>query len=373
MNFKIAKTELMNALSLSTRALSSTTPLPILNGILFKLNEDSLTLISSDSNISIKKVINKSDNSTLIIDETGEVVIDGKFILEAVRKIDNDLINVEIIDGNLIKISGGKTEFKLNGMNADNYPNISFDTSNGQQINLETSILNNIINETAFACSDKETKPALTGVNLAAENNKLRVVATDSYRLATKTIDLDNSISFNITIPAKYLSEVYHSLSNEKEITISIDRQKISFLFNDTIIETRLIDDEYPDTTRLIPNDFARKLVVSSKKLLNALERSSFIKADGKNIVKLDINSDRIHLTTSNQEGFSSFDEIDVIEFNAEPLEISCHGIYLHDAIKAINSDEINILFNDDTKPFIVKKDEDDSLIQLISPYRTYR
>ena len=373
MNFKIAKSELISALSLSTRALSSTTPLPVLNGILFKLDEDKLTLISSDSNISIKKVINKGDTSTLIINEVGDIVIDGRFILEAVKKIDNDLINVEIIDGTLIKISGGKAEFKLNGMDANNYPNISFDTTNASEVKLETSILNNIINETAFACSEKETKPALTGVNLKAEDNILTVVATDSYRLATKKIELDNPENFNITIPAKYLSEVYHSLSSQDEVTMNIDKQKISFNFDDTIIETRLIDDEYPDTSKLIPNNFARKLVVSTKKMLSGLERSSFIKADGKNIVKLNINKDRIQLTTSNQEGFSSFEEIDVIEYDAEPLEISCHGVYLHDAIKAIGSDEINILFNDDSKPFIVKKENDDSLIQLISPYRTYR
>ena len=373
MNFKISKKEFLDALSLSSRAISSNTPLPSLSGIKIILDDNSLTLISSDSNISIKKTILKGENNALLINETGEIVLDAKMLLEMVRKIDSEFISVEIIDGTLVKISGGNSEFKINGMDANEYPSINFDYSNTNPFKLETSLFNQIINETAFACSDKEIKPVLTGVNLKAKDHKIYANATDSYRLASKTIDIDTDLDFNITVPAKYLSEVYHAIANEEAVTIAIDKQKISFIFNDTIIDTRLLDDEYPDTSRLVPTNFTQKLVVSTKEMVNAIDRTLFIKSDGKNTIKLNINNEKIELTSQNQNYVSSFEEIKVISFEGNPLEISCSGKYLQDAIKAMDSDEIIINFSGELKPMVVRKENDDSLIQLISPVRTYK
>ena len=373
MNFKIAKKEFLDALTLSSKAISSTTPLPALSGIKITVTENSLILVSSDSNISIKTCINNNDNNTLIINESGEIVIDSKYILEIVRKIDSDFISIETIDGNLIRIYGGNSEFKITGIPASDYPMISFDVRDNNPFKLETTLFNQIIDETAFACSDKETRPVLTGVNLKAADNKLYANATDSYRLASKTVDIDADLNFNITVPSKYLASIYHSIENEKEVTIAIDRQKISFIFGNTIIDTRLLDDEFPDTSKLIPQSYNQKLKISSREMINAIDRTLFIKADGKNTVKMHIDENKLELTSSNQSGISSFEEIKVIGYEGNPLDISCSGKYLQDAIKAIGSDEITINFSGELKPFVVKKEDDNGLIQLISPVRTYR
>ena len=110
---------------------------------------------------------------------------------------------------------------------------------------------------------------------------------------------------------------------------------------------------------------------VDSKELINAIDRSSFIKSDGKNIVKLSISSKGIDLNSSNQMG-SSFDQISVISYEGNPLEISCSGKYLIDAIRAIDCENVLIKFSGELKPIIITDESDDSLIQLISPVRTY-
>ena len=364
MNFKISKKEFLDALTVSSRAISSTTPLPSLSGIKISATEDSLILVSSDSNISIKTTINSNDYNTLVIKEPGEIVIDAKYIVEIVRKIDSEFINFEIIDGTLVKVYG---------VEANEYPLINFDISSAQPFKLETSLFKQIIDETAFACSDKETRPVLTGVNLKAADHKIYANATDSYRLASKTIEIDTDLNFNVTVPAKYLNEIYHSIANQEEITIAIDNQKISFAFGDTVIDTRLLDDEFPDTSKLVPDTYQQKLKVSAKEMINAVDRTLFIKSDGKNTIKMNINSDRIELTSSNQTMISSFEEIGVLSYEGSPLEISCSGKYLQDAIKAIGSDEVVINFSGELKPMVVKKEDDNSLIQLISPVRTYK
>ncbi|MBR5755745.1 MAG: DNA polymerase III subunit beta, partial [Erysipelotrichaceae bacterium] len=194
-----------------------------------------------------------------------------------------------------------------------------------------------------------------------------------SYRLASKTIDIDTDLNFDITIPKKYLNEIYHAIANNKEVTIAIDRQKISFMFDDTVIETRLLDDEFPPTEKLIPANITHKLTVSSKALVNAIDKTLFIKSDGKNTINLKIDREKVNLTASNQMSLSFNEDVPVISFEGEPLEISCSGKYLQEAIKSIGSDEITIDFAGELKPMVVKKEGDDSLIQLISPVRTYR
>ncbi len=372
MNFKIAKKEFLDAITISNRAISTTTPLPCLCGIKIVLTSDCLTLISSDSNISIKTTIHNDDLSTLVINDEGEVVIEAKYLIEIVRKIDSEFINFEIIDGTLIKIYGGSSEFKINGMNVNDYPEINFDINNDSPFTIDSNLFNQIINETSFACSDKETRPVLTGVNFRAQDKKLYINATDSFRLASKTIDIDSDLNFDITVPNKYLSEICHSITNEKELTISINNQKISFIFGNTIIDTRLLDDQFPDTTRLIPSTFSQKLTVNSRELISAIDRASFIKSDGKNIIKMKINNEKIELTAANQIG-SSFETIDVINYEGEPLEISCSGKYLIEAVKALSCENVTINFSGELKPMIVVDENNNSLVQLISPVRTYR
>lgn len=371
MKFSVSKKELLNALNLSVRAISANTPLPSLSGIKFIVGLDELTLISSDSNISIKTIIKaNNDTNTLSISEEGDIIIDAKNLLDMVRRIDNDKVYFETIDGTLIKIYGDKSEYKINGMRAFEYPDINFESNNNSFV-LDTKLFGDIINETAFACSDKETKPVLTGVNLRANGNILYINATDSYRLASKTVDLNEELYFNITIPAKYLNEVYHSLNDEEKVNISIDNQKILFNFKDSLIQTRLLDDAFPDTARLIPNDFNQILTIDSNKLLRSISNSSFIKSDGKNIIKLSINNEKVEINSLNQ-AVSYHDEVEIINYIGNPLEISCSGKYLEDALKAFNTDEIKLCFSGELKPIIIKDDNNKDLIQLVSPVRNY-
>ncbi len=372
MIFKINKREFLDALSMAQKGISNTTPLPVLNGIKLIAENNCLTLISSDTNISIKtEVKNTEEKEVLTISEEGENVIESKYLLDIVRKIDSDFINVEIFDNSLAKIYGGKSEVKINAMPTSDYPTIDFSCYN-TPFKFDTYTFFKIVNETSFACSEKDTRPILTGVNFKAEDGKLYVNATDSYRLASKTVDIDSNLKFNITIPRKYLLDIYHSLSNVEDVQIGIDSQKISFIFNNSVIQTRLLDDEFPDVKRLIPPSFTQKLVVNSKALSSAIDRCSFIKSDGKNIVKLTINESNVVVTSNGNNG-SSFEEISVISFEGSPFEISCSGKYLTDAVKAMSADEITISFSGELKPLIITDANDGSIVQLISPVRTYK
>lgn len=372
MDFRISKRYFYNALSAVARAISVNSPLPSLSGIKIEVLADEIQLTASDSFISILKTIKKGqEDFTLEINQTGAVVIEAKYILEIVRKIDADEIHVEILDGSLTKISGYFAEFNINGMKAIDYPVIDF-TKPDRQFKLEAGVLLKLINQTSFATSDKETRPVLTGVNFKKEGNILECVATDSYRLAKKVITLDEPGNFNITIPAKALSEIAKTIERESIIEIYVSDKKVQFWIDHTVIQTRLIDGLYPETSRLIPNEFNYELVVDSRDILNAIDRASFIKSEGISIIKLSLSESEVILSSKSQEVGSSTEKITAISYKGNPLEISFSGRYVFDAIKALSGPIVKIEFSGDMKPFVLRSTEDESVLQLVLPVRTY-
>jgi len=372
MNFRISKRVFFNALSVVSRAVSSNSPLPWLTGIKIEVKQDELCLTGSDSDVSIQKVI-KAENTdhALEIKSVGSIVIEAKYILEIVRKIDADEITVEVVDGSLTKISGHSAEFNINGMKSSEYPAIDFSMPT-KQFEIDADVLLKIITQTSFATSDKETRPVLTGVNFKSEGSTLECVATDSFRLAKKSVVLDSTNSFNITIPAKSLGEVAKTIERDEKVLVCVSDKKAQFWIDNTVIQTRLIDGMYPETGRLIPTEFLYELTIDSRDVLNAIDRASFIKSEGISIIKLTANDQEVLISSKSQEVGSSLERISAIKYKGNPLEISFSGRYVFDAVRVLNGSIIKIEFSGEMKPFIIRNVDDDSILQLILPVRTY-
>lgn len=372
MNFSISKRVFYNALQIVAKAVSSNSPIPALSGIKIDVENESLTLTGSDADISIMKTLKSSDEDIrLVVRETGSIVIDSRYILEIVRKIDAEDIDIQILDGCLTKISGGSSKFEINGMRAMEYPTIDF-AKPSQQFTMDADLLLTIINQTTFATSDRETRPVLTGVNFKLSEGKLECVATDSYRLARKTIALDSDAAFNITIPAKSLNEVGKIIEKDSEVLICVSERKAQFWIENNLIQTRLIEGAYPETARLIPQNFDYELTIDSRDILNAIDRASFIKNEGISIIKLSMNDRECIISSKSQEVGSSTEKLNVLSYSGNPLEISFSGRYAFDAIRVLSATTITICFSGEMRPFIIRNESDDTILQLVLPVRTY-
>lgn len=370
MFFKINKKEFLDNINIVSRAVSINSPLPVLHNIKLTVKKDYVQLTASDSDISIQTSIYANNNSSLEIKDEGNILLDGKYLSDVIRKIDSETVEVEILDGYLTSIRGNAIKFELNGIKADNYPLIDFNKPE-QQFTLKTETLKNIISQTCFATSDKETRPVLTGLNISCVGNKLTCVATDSYRLAEKIIELDKPHNFNITVPAKNLYDISKIMSFEGDVNIAISDKKILFEIGDVIVQTRLIDGLYPETSKLIPTEFAHELVVDSRDLLNALDRASFIKYDGICIIRMEITENEISISTKSNEIVSN-EKIIPISYVGQPFSIAFKGNYVYDAVKALNAFQVKIKFSGSMKPFILKATDEENVLQLVLPINTY-
>ena len=369
MNFKIKRLKLLNALAKATKAVSIRSPLPVLTGIKFDLQDDCLILTGSDSDITIQTKIEKDEDLTIY--QTGGVVLNSRYILDIVRKIDSDEIKIEILDGALTRISGATSKFDLNGTDVLDYPRIDL-SKTGTKVLLNALSLKDIISQTKFAASDKEHKPILTGINFKAGNRQLECTATDSYRLAKKIVSLDEDVTFNITIPQKSLDEISKIIERDEMIEMYVSDRKVLYVFDNNIIQTRLIDGTFPDTNRLIPDAFDYELDLDAHYLLNAIDRVSLLTNEQNNIIKLDMSDEKVVLSAYMQEIGSVEEILDKSFYKGTPISISFSSKYATDAIRAFNEPKIKILFTGEMKPFIIKDFEKDDVIQLVLPVRTF-
>ncbi len=374
MRFIISRNVLEESLNIVSKAVTNKTPIAVLTGIKFDLDERGLTLTGSDTDLSISTFIPVENNTkqNITVFSTGSCVLNARYVTEIVKKIDSDRIEIELIDSTLVKITDQKSNFSLNSINVADFPFIDFNFDNNVIV-MKGDLLKQVIAQTIFATSVKETRPILTGINFKIDGNVLEAVATDTYRLAKKRVTLGDSAYVNVTIPNKSLNEVSKIVVGNEEVTIDFFEKKVLFKVGNTIISTRVINGVYPDTSRLIPENFDYKLTTLTNDLVSAVDRASLLSTDGNNIVKLSMNMDKTELSSRSQEIGSVVEKISNYEYRGNKLDISFSAQYIKDAIKAIGSNEVELSFTSEMKPFIIKNKEDNSVVQLVLPVRTYQ
>jgi DNA polymerase-3 subunit beta len=373
MKFEIKQNILLEHLNYVIRGISNKNLRPILNCIKFELTDEGLYLMSTDNEISIKTFINKKDIKK--IENPGEIVVSGRYIYDIVRKLPDEIINLEEVIDSKLYITTTNSSFTLNCSNVSEFPDLELEF-NQNPIILNQKIFKTIINQTSFATSLSETRPVLTGINFKIEDNIIECTATDSYRLAIKKITLNNKTveKTNIIIPTKNLLELSKMMTNDEDnIEMHIFANKVVFKFNQIIMMTRLISGTYPDTTKLIPETFELNIKVKYDDFYNAIDRASLLTNESdKNTIKFESNKN-IAIISSNIPEIGNVEEkITLNKNNENEIKIAFNSKFMMDAIKSLESDEIELMFNGEIKPIILKNPESDDLIQLILPIRTY-
>lgn len=370
MKFIVKKEILLESLNNTARAISTKNLIPILTGIKFDLKEEGLYLYASDTDVSIRSFISKDKLTS--IEELGSIVIGGKYIVEIIRKLPNIDISIEVIDGFKLIISTDNTEFNLNGINPNEYPNLDLDETK-EPIVIKNSVFKDIINQTVFATSQSETRPLLTGINFRINGNNLEVLATDSYRLARKMVEIDETQEndINIVIPGKNLVELTKMLDDDNAtLEIHIFSNKVLFKYKNIVFLSRLLSGTYPTTSNIIPNDFKIEFECSFDDLFNMIDRASLLTSDReKNTIKLSLNKNELMISSNSPEIGRVEEKIAIV--SDKEINISFSSKFMLDAIKSFNKDKIILCMNNDSSPIVIKNSEDNSLVQLVLPIKT--
>jgi DNA polymerase III subunit beta len=378
MKFIIQRDRLVQSVQDVMKAVTSRTTIPILTGIKIVATKDGVTLTGSDSDISIESFIPKEEDGDEIVEikQAGAIVLQAKFFSEIVKKLPTDMVEIEVLNHLQTVIRSGKSEFNLNGLDAEEYPHLPLIEENNQ-FHIETDLLKAMIRQTVFAVSTSETRPILTGVNWKIENNELTCIATDSHRLALRKakIETENNESYNVVIPGKSLNELSKIIDDSHElIDIVITENQVLFKAKHLLFFSRLLEGNYPDTSRLIPNESKTDVIVKTKEFLHAIDRASLLAREGRNnVVKFSTIADNgIEISSNTPEVGKVIEEIQTQSIEGEELKISFSAKYMMDALKALEGTDIKVSFTGAMRPFVIRPFQDDSILQLILPVRTY-
>ena len=374
MKFVIKKELLLEALSKVSKAISTKNLIPVLAGIKFELKKKKLVLTASDNDITIQTTI-EADDEDFRIENEGSIIIQGKYILDIVRKLPDEYISIEVIDDLKILVYTENSEFNLNGISESEYPNIGLEESK-KKIEVTSGNLRNIVYQTAFASSNEETKPVLTGINFNIVGDILECNSTDSYRLARKVIKLDKESeeNYNIVIPSHNLVEFTKILGDDSQLVeIHIFNNKILFKTGNLKFESRLINGTYPNTSNLLPDDSLLVVHTNLNNFYDVIDRVSILTSDKeKNIVTLETNGNVMTLKSSSVEIGRVEEKMNITKSNDEDIKISFSAKYMMEALKSFSTEMVDLHFVGEIKPILIKSEEDSSLTQLVLPIRTY-
>ena len=375
-NFSINKNLFLQALNTTKRAISLKNAIPILSTVKIDVTNEGITLIGSNGQISIENFISiKNENAGLLVTSSGSILLEATFFINVVSSLPDVTLDFKEIEQKQIVLTSGKSEITLKGKDADQYPRIQ-EISASNPLMLETSVLKNIINETAFAASTQESRPILTGVHFVlTENKNLKTVATDSHRMSQKKIVLEkNGDNFDVVIPSRSLREFSAVFTDDIEtVAIYFTNNQLLFRSENISFYTRLLEGNYPDTDRLIPTDFNNIITFDTNNLRYAMERARLLSNATQNgTVKLEIINGVVSAHVNSPEVGRVNEEIDTESISGQDLTISFNPTYLIDSLKAIDSEKVTISFISAVRPFtLVPNDDAENFIQLITPVRT--
>lgn len=355
--------ELSDAFLSVSKAISNKITNPILEGIKIVAEGDILTLSATDTELSIERKIRAN------VKTEGEAVVPGKFITEFIKKLTNEMIELELNEKNQMIIKYDDSHSIIQCYNAAEYPAFrKVETSN--YFGIAKKDLKTIINKTIFSVSIDDSRPILKGVLFDIDKNTLNAIALDGYRLAKVKKNITSGLEIKIVIPAKSLGEISRLLDDSEEIiNVYVDRNTLMVDFGETKVTTRLLEGDFVNYKQIISANYETVCVINKAQFEDALERASLLSKVGQgNCVKFEVKEKNLCITSNSELG--NVKENVAINMTGKELLIAFNARYFIENLKA-NSDEfVKICFNSSANPCVIVPVEGDEFLYLILPVR---
>lgn len=363
MKLEVTQENLARALNTVSRVAQTKTSLPILNNILFRADDNRLTLSATNLEVAITETIGAK------ISRSGVITIPARLVSDYVQNLPKGIIRLEL-DGTKLLISCDHYKSTMNGVAADEYPALP-ETGNARSITLPASILKRSIQQTILTVSHDETRPILTGLYLHSSDGQLYIAGTDGYRLSERrVVAADDEIS--AIIPATTMQDIVRVLPDDcDEVVMNINEQQVTFAMNDITITSRLIEGKYPDYRQLIPasNETSFECLVSELVRICKIA-SLFARESGGSIT---LKADATASTVSIHSLASQLGE-NISELNVKPTSdgtITLNSRYMIEALGVVDAASTSIGFSGKLAPCVIRPLKDDSYTHIIMPLKS--
>ena len=363
MKFNCSRTDLSNAIMNVQRAVATKASIPALEGILIKVKGDKLNFSGYDLEIGIT-----TDIEATILEE-GSIVLSAKLFGDIIRKLPQEIITVETDERMVTYITSGNASYQIVGLSAAEYPDLPRIEETDRFV-IKSSILRDMIRQTIYAVSEKNSKPIYTGSLFEIKDKVLTIVGIDGYRMAIRRENIDSDSENEFVIPKKTQSEVLKLITDEEEdVEIIIGQRHALFKVGSFYVISRLIEGSFIDYNSTIPKGTETQVVVNTREISQAVDRMSLLATDKfPSPVRCNFSNDEITFVCNTSMGKAN-DSISTT-ISGSDVEIGFNNRYLLEAIKNCETDEIKIILNGSLSPMVIKPVKSDDFIYLVVPMR---
>ena len=370
MQFAVKRDILLKSLNFVQGVVEKKNTLPILSNVLLQLKNNKLSIIATDLDI-----IFYDEVSDVKILKEGSTTTSAAILYDILRKISSNAeLNFNLKSENKLSLKSENADFNLLCLPTDNFPTFA-DEFEGKEISLNNQRFLKLLNKTRISISNDDTRHYLNGIFLhlteAHGRNFLTGVATDSHRLSSSSLEIENSTDFNsLILPKKTVFQLCSLLSETSEkLLMQTSDNKVKFSLGDMKLISKVIDGKFPDYKKVVPINNDKTLVVSSKDFISSIERVASVSLDRKEGVKLSIYKDNIQLSVNSANSGEGNEKIKA-EFSSESLNISFNSKYLIDIASEVEDKNLKINLKDSVSPVLIEDIADKNSYYVIMPMK---
>jgi DNA polymerase III subunit beta len=365
MKLSVARSELLDALTVAGKGMSARSTLPILSGILMSAAEGQMQLQATDLEISVRRTC------SALVEEDGKVVIPGRLLTEIVRNLPEAAVTIET-EGEVAHVRCQHSSFTVKTLSPVDFPKFP-ELVLERTVSLPSTVINSVVKRVSRSVSRDETRATLTGILVVVEGPSLKMVSTDSYRLAISEVVLEGEPTedLQVVVPGKALDEATRLTGDTQEMKMGVTENQVVFEFGETTFVTRRIEGNFPNYKQIIPKDSTTAIEIPTDELIAAVKRVSLL-ALHNSPIKLTVNGadQTLSLSAMTQDVGDASEDL-MVKVDGDDTEIAFNHSFLMDGLSSAGADTIRLEIKDRDKPGLIKSVSEDGFLYVLMPVRT--
>jgi DNA polymerase-3 subunit beta len=370
MKLTIKKDDFLKGLQRIQGIVEKKNTMPILSNMLLTAESGSIEIIATDLEIGLR------GRYPAEVETKGAITVSAKKMYEIVRELPADDVRIEVEENNWVRIISGRAQFKLVGLPKEEYPALP-DVAEEGMIAIDSEMLRSMIKKTLYSVGENDARYVLNGLFVHMTQTKggisIRMVGTDGHRLSLidRAVDAKHKEE-SIIIPKKAMLELRRILEEDApqtEFRLGFSKNHALFMRDGLVMVSKLIDGNYPNYQQVIPAKSTKKVSVSKDQVTHAVKRVSILSKEKTNAVKLQLDKDRLVLSTNNPEVGEANEEL-AVSYEGESIAIGFNARYLMDVLTAMDKETIVLEFSDPLSPCLITEEGDDQYRCVVMPMR---
>jgi DNA polymerase-3 subunit beta len=358
----VSKDELVSALGVVARAVSTRTSVQILSGILLEAQDDELRLAATDMELSLRAT------APARLEGDGAIVLPGKTFADIARLLPGDEVTIEHKPAeSVVHITSGTASYTLHTYNPEDFPRLQ-ELDTVQTFSVDRESLLETIHRVARAASRDESRPVLTGILVSFTGGKLVMAATDSYRLAVKETELAGSApELEAIVPSRALQELARIAGSGDSVEVGVHENQVVFATDGVWLTTRRIDGQFPNYRQLLPEQFEHELTLPRGELLEVVRRAAVMIQRATPLQLRFAEGELTVIARTHDVGESQ--ESMPVAFSGDTLEIGFNADFLRDGLESMDGDDVRLKLISPLRPAVIQGEGDD-FTYLVMPIR---